>query len=120
MTFRRFYCRTVRSLYWLIASAFISPVHSQWVRQTNGLPEFDTGQNMEAVIDACDDNTAALTAAGVGEWNLFLTTDQGLSWRKLPKPSGSYFGTDVSIVDSLHLWLTDTQKIFGTRDGGIH
>jgi photosystem II stability/assembly factor-like uncharacterized protein len=105
------------ALGWLFVSSLIPPSHAQWVRQTNGLPDF----NEAGPVDACDDSTAVIVVGGDGGFDGYLTTNGGVQWRKIPKlPSDDRFGSDISIIDSLHIWCLTWQKIYRTTDGGVH
>jgi len=94
--------------------SFNSIIYSQWTQQTNGLQFWKQGN----AIDACDSNIAVMAVDSI----LYKTVDAGNSWEKISYPSSvNETGTDVSVIDSSHFWVsTDAGRILSTSDGGIN
>ncbi len=103
----------IRSLFLLlIVSAVIpTPLYTQWIRQTSGIP----GDIVDvAMIDS-------LTAIAAGSRGAILrTTDAGATWIDLAAPrSALSFWNAVSFWDSLHGILAgDRGEVLMTTNGG--
>ncbi len=95
--------------------SFSATIYSQWTQQTNGLQFWKQGN----AIDACDSNTAIIVVDSI----LYKTEDAGNSWIKVIYPIIQWYGwgTDVSIIDSNHFWIsTGSGGILATSDGGTN
>jgi photosystem II stability/assembly factor-like uncharacterized protein len=96
----------------LFVALSASFLHAQWKKQTTGLP---TDFGVSASMDACDNHSAVVSTGQ----DVFRTIDGGESWHKLQRANQSWYIWDISIIDSLHIWVSDgSGKIFATADGG--
>ena len=88
--------------------------NAQWMRQSGGLP-------MWSVADAIDASglTAAVIIVREAPAMMYTTTDAGAHFRALTNPTSfPDWPTDVSMVDSLHIWVATNYKILATNNGG--
>jgi len=108
--------RIIRILCGICFFVFIfATAQAQWISRTTGLPPWHIGTAM----DASDSNTAVIsipqTVMSI-DTSLYRTVDGGMSWTPIGGPVGV---TDVSMVDSSHIWAsTEDGKIFATTNGG--
>ena len=89
---------------------------AQWREVKGNLPSF----SMSWAIDACDSLTAAIAiVVAQSDHRIYVTTDGGVSWANRSVPTQGEWLTDVSIIDSSHLWATTYEgHIYGSTDGG--
>jgi hypothetical protein len=86
----------------------------QWVKQEGGLP---AAWGAGWAIDACGPAVAVI-CIGLHTYPtsaMYMTKDSGVHFLPVTTPA---YPMDISIVDSLHIWVVNDSAIFATSDGG--
>jgi len=87
---------------------------AQWRDVRGNLPSWVVAD----AIDACDSLTAVVAVRSGPPHGIYLTTKGGLTWANRSIPP-TYGASDVSIIDSGHIWATSfVGHIYGSTDGG--
>ncbi len=110
-----------KNVYIFFALYFFVSLNSfcQWVDRSNWLP----GWGVAMVIDACDENTAVISANFDSSPSfIFLTTDKGTNWNGLSfaiVDKAYHDAIDVEIIDKDHIWAAmGDGRIIATTNGG--
>jgi photosystem II stability/assembly factor-like uncharacterized protein len=111
----------LRNLIFGFIVIFSSLSNSQWVKITNGLPNFIVSSGIEAIDNFAFVNVVWIDTPSANYYSdFFRTTDYGLSWGKLNSFLSNVFVNDISVIDEYHYWIATTDyKILATSDGGI-
>ncbi len=86
------------------------PANNQWTKISDGLPLNFYG----SAIDAVDNKTAVVL-----DQTLYRTLNGGESWLHVALPNNFKLGTDISIIEQSHIWISGAfGHIYATTNGG--
>ncbi|MCX6144966.1 MAG: T9SS type A sorting domain-containing protein [Ignavibacteriales bacterium] len=109
----------MKTKHWFLTFFFIVAVsasgNAQWVKQSGGLPStWLVGDAIDAVGPS-----AAVIAVRAAPAMMYMTSDGGAHFRALKDPSAfPDLPVDVSMTDTLHIWVVTPSRILATTNGG--